>query len=389
MTGARLVSTALLRVLLASFGAMASFYLLLAVVPLYATSVGAGATGAGFSTGVLMLTTVAAEIVSPWVLGRFGYRWVLAGGLVLLGAPALLLDVATGLGGILAISAVRGVGLAFTVVAGGALVAELVDPRRRGEGLGLHGVFVGVPAVLALPLGVWLAGRVGYPAVFVAAALAALVAVPLVPGLPVEDSRRREAMGIVAGLRSPALLRPSIVFAATTMATGVVVTFVPLAVGPPGAGAELAAVALFVQAATATVARWWAGRVGDRRGTGGLLIAGVLFTALGMFALVGGGPVIVVVGMAVFGIGFGLAQAASLTAMFARVTPAGYGAVSGVWNLAYDAGLGLGAAGFGVLAVWTGDRVAFAVTAALVLAATAVAWQDARRTAGAVPAGQD
>jgi hypothetical protein len=37
-----------------SFGALASFYLLLSVVPLYDTSAGAGGTGAGLVTGALM-----------------------------------------------------------------------------------------------------------------------------------------------------------------------------------------------------------------------------------------------------------------------------------------------------------------------------------------------
>ena len=40
-----------------------------------------------------------------------------------------------------------------------------------------------------------------------------------------------------------------------------------------------------------------------------------------------------------------------------------------MWNLAYDGGMGLGAAGFGVLAVHTGYPAAFALTAALLLTA--------------------
>ena len=38
---------------------------------------------------------------------------------------------------------------------------------------------------------------------------------------------------------------------------------------------------------------------------------------------------------------------------------------SALWNLAYDGGMGLGAAGFGVIALHTGYPVAFALTAAL------------------------
>ncbi len=34
--------------------------------------------------------------------------------------------------------------------------------------------------------------------------------------------------------------------------------------------------------------------------------------------------------------------------MYDRVAESGYGAVSAVWNLAYDGGMGVGTAGFGV-----------------------------------------
>jgi hypothetical protein len=102
-----LMSRALLLYFVIAFLSMTSFYLLLSVVPLYATSMGAGRAGAGFTTGALMLTTVATELATPALLARFGYRLVLAAGLVLLGAPALVLTVPASLPTILAVSLVR------------------------------------------------------------------------------------------------------------------------------------------------------------------------------------------------------------------------------------------------------------------------------------------
>ena len=147
------------------------------------------------------------------------------------------------------------------------------------------------------------------------------------------------------------------------MAAGVVVTFLPLAV--TGGPANLAAVGLFVQAVVATVSRWWAGRFGDRHGPAVLLVPGVVATAAGMLALVLiDRPVAVVAGMVLFGSGFGVTQNASMTLMLNRVAPSGYGTVSAIWNLAFDAGIGAGAFGFGVVAARTGYPAAFAATAA-------------------------
>ena len=378
MTGAQrppILSRALVLVFVASFGAMTGFYLLLSVVPLYADSLGAGGIGAGLVTGALMAATVAGELAVPRLLARFGYRVVLAAGLVLLGAPALALPASATMTVILLVSVVRGLGFAVCVVVGGALVASLVPTERRGEGLGLFGIVVGVPGVAALPLGVWLVGWAGFPAVFVAGAAAALVALAVVPGLPGRAPSAEPPVGVLAGLRTPALVRPAASFAATAMAAGVVVTFLPLAV-TRGSG-RLAALALLVQALGATLSRWWAGRYGDRHGPVVLVVPGVVTTAAGMLALVlVDSPVAVLAGMVLFGSGFGVTQNATMTMMLNRVAPSSYGMVSAIWNLAYDAGIGVGAFGFGVVAARTGYPAAFAITAMLVLVALVPLRQD-------------
>jgi predicted MFS family arabinose efflux permease len=65
--------------------------------------------------------------------------------------------------------------------------------------------------------------------------------------------------------------------------------------------------------------------------------------------------------------------------MFDRVTPSGYDAVSAVWNVGYDAGLGIGAVVFGVLSSRTGYPVAFAILGAFMLAMLIPAWHDHSR----------
>jgi predicted MFS family arabinose efflux permease len=373
----RLVTRPLLVRFVSIVGASASFYLLLSTVPEYARAAGASAGTAGLTTTALTLSSVAAYLVAPRLIARYGYRPVLAVGLAALGAPALALAAPSGIGASLAVimtvCAVRGVGFAITCVAGYALTVSLIPPQRRGEGLGLVGVVSGVPSVTCLPLGVWLAAHVGYRPVFVAGGLAALAGLASVPWLPRPGRAAGPSTGILAALRTPALNRPALTFSAAAMAVGIVVTFLPLAMAKTSA--DVAALALLVQAATAIGGRWLAGRYGDRRGPAVLLAPGVLVAAAGLAALsLTAIPALVIAGAAVFGAGFGVTQNASLTIMYDRVPESGYSAVSAVWNLAYDGGMGVGAAGFGVLAAHTGYPAAFALTAAVlpvVLAAAA------------------
>jgi predicted MFS family arabinose efflux permease len=377
----RLITAPLLRRLVTMLGASLSFYLLLSAVPLYATAT-SGAGAAGLATGALMVATVAGESLTPRLVARFGYRLALTAGLILLGAPSLALIGHGGLYWITAVCVVRGLGFAIMVVAGGALTAELVPAERRGEGLALVGVVAGVPALAALPAGVWLAGRAGYGLVFAVGAATALAALAAVPGLPGRRSEHGQDNGgdarrgaLLAAMANPVLRRPAIVFAATTAAAGVIVTFVPLLLA--SASGLSTALALFAQAAAATVARVAIGRYADRRGAAHLLVPSLLLAAagIGLLALPGGAAV-VIAGSVVFGAGFGVAQNATLSLMYARATADSYTAVSALWNIAYDAGMGAGAAIFGLLAGQAGYPAAFAMTAVAMLAAVLPARRD-------------
>lgn len=377
----RLISGPLARIFAIEFGALMSFYLLLPVVPQYAMTAGAGGTGAGFATGALMLSTVAAELVMPRLLATYGYRIMLGAGVLFLGIPVLALPASAGLGVVVAVCLLRGIGLAIIFVACGALLAEVIPAERRGEGLGVLGIVTGAPAVIGMPLGLWLVDRAGYAPVFGLGALVAVSGLPVVRGLPGRCRRSEsdaEAMGVLAGFRSPALVRPALVFATTAIAAGAVCTFLPAAV-PSGSG-SLAAIALLAHSVAATASRWWAGRFGDRHGAGKLVVPAVVVAALGMLMLVViGNAAAVLAGMVLFGCGFGAIQNASLAVMFNRVDASGYGAASAIWSAAYDGGLGVGAVGFGMLATQAGYPAGFATTAALmavVLAAVTLHSRD-------------
>jgi MFS family permease len=387
---ARLISGRLALALMSSFGALTSFYLLLSVTPMYAVSAGAGSAEAGVVTGSLMLATVLAEFASPRLMRRYGYRAVFAAGALLLGGPALALMGPHSVVMIAAVSIARGLGFGLNTVVIGALVATALPPERRGEGIGLAGVVASVPAVVALPSGVWLAGNLGYAvvtAITAAGALAPLAAVPWLAGpagrRPAADQGAAQPAGLLASLRSGGQLRPSLVFAATTVSAGVVAAFLPLAGGVSGSAAALG---LFVQAVASTVGRWWAGRHGDRHGHAGLLVPGLLTAAAGMSVLIWvAAPAALIVGMFLFGTGFGISQNATFALMIDRAPVSGYGTASALWNLAYDAGYGAGPAVFGVFVVYTGYPAAFALTGMLMLAALVPAVRD--RAAGAAAAG--
>jgi MFS family permease len=368
----RLVTRPLLLRCVSIFGASVGFYLPLSVVPLFAKQSGSD-RGAGLATVALLLATVGCELVTPRLLARCGYRWALALGLTLLGAPTVLLTASANPYLIVAVCVVRGAGFAICTVAGGALTATLIPTERRAEGLGFVGLISGVTGLVALPAGVWAADRFGYPPVFLVTAVLTLLALVSVPGLPHRAGTASSPAhrGVLAGLRLPALSRPAAVFATSTAAVGVLVTFLPLAtMGQP---AWVAAAALLAQPAAATATRWVAGRFGDRYGQGRLLAPGLVLSVVGMAGLaLTGTPAAVIGGAMVFGCGFGVLQNTTLALMYNRVPAGGESIVSAIWNTAYDLGMAAGALVAGLLVTPIGYPMTFVLTAVAMLPALAL-----------------
>src|SRR5581483_700698 len=330
---ARLLTVPLAVTFLAEFTSLTSFFLLLSVLPMLAAASGAGSSGAGLLTGSLLLGTVTAEAAAAVALRRFGYRTVLAAGAVLLGAPALALLVPEPQVVMVSVSVVRGFGFGLCGVAAGALTAKLLPPERRGEGLGLLGLVSGVPAILALPAGVWLAGHHLAAAAAAVAAATGLVPLTVIRWLPGEREARGSRAARGSGRLAGPALRLPLIFAAATIAAGVLDSFLPLVKGVPS---NLASAALLVQAVTATLSRWQAGRHGDRYGHARLLIPALVVAALGMAAMMLlGSTVLIFAGMVLFGAGFGVLENATFALLIEQLPEA---KASALWNFAYDAG---------------------------------------------------
>ena len=381
---ARLLSVPLAVTFLAEFTSLTSFFLLLSVMPMLAAAAGTGSSGAGLITGSLLLGTVAAEAAATAAIRRFGYRMVLAAGAVLLGAPALAMLVPEPQAVMVSVSVVRGFGFGLSGVVTGALTAKLLPPERRGEGLGLLGVVSGVPAVVALPAGVWLAGHHLAAAAAAMAATAALLPLVVIRCLPggreaphtARTGRSRSARS--SGRMAGAALRLPLIFAAATIAAGVLDSFLPLAKGipeqprlgrPARAGDRRHAQPLAGRQARRPVRSRPAAHPGARRGGarhGRDDRAGLARAALRRHGAVR---------RRVRGI-----ENATFALLIEQLPEA---KASALWNLAYDAGYGAGPAVFGLICVSTGYPAAFALTGALILATLPVAWRERK---AAVPA---
>jgi predicted MFS family arabinose efflux permease len=356
----------------------ASYCLTLASLPTYAVLGGTPTATAGLVTAVFLLVTILVQGTVPSLTARFGAPRVLVAGLLAIGLPSPLYTLDDGLSWLCALSAVRGAGFAVLTVLGSTLAAQVAPVERRGESIGIYGLAIAVPNLIAVPGGVALvlAGHADVMAWLAASPVLGIVLVPvLARAVAGPTSGNTAGSGRAAVL---AALLPSGVLFAVTLAGGGVVTFLPIE-RPEG---STATIALLLFGVTGALSRWRAGLLADRLGGRVLLPVSVGVAAAGM-VLLGVGlwtptPVLLL-GAAVLGAGYGATQNLTLLAAFARAGEAGTTSASAMWNAAFDSGTAAGAAVLGLVAAGVGLPVTFLLSAALLAAVLPLAVLSSRR----------
>jgi predicted MFS family arabinose efflux permease len=359
----------------------ASYCLTLASLPTYAVLGGAPAATAGLVTAVFLLVTILLQGTLPALTARFGAPRVLVAGLLAIGLPSPFYVVDDGLGWLCALSAVRGAGFAVLTVLGSTLAAQVAPLARRGESIGIYGLAIAVPNLIAVPAGVALVLD-GHADVMAWLAASPLLGILFVPVLARAVAGRAD--GDVAGSgRAAALaaLLPSAVLFAVTLAGGGVVTFLPIE-RPDG---STATIALLLFGVTGALSRWRAGLLADRLGGRLLLPVSVAVAAAGMVVLAVGlttADPVLLVGAAVMGAGYGATQNLTLLAAFARAGEAGTTSASAVWNAAFDSGTAAGAAVLGLVAAGVGLSATYVLSAVLLAFVLPLGVLSTRRSPG-------
>jgi MFS family permease len=162
---------------------LTNFYLLFAVVPRDAMRLTGEPRMGGLAAAALLVSTMIAEVSIARVVERLGYIRVLTLALFLLGLPSLALCGAHSSWEFLSINVLRGLGCAALFVVGAPLVSQFKPPEARAQAIGLYGVAVGLPSILGLPLGLWLAGNAGTTIVYLIAGASTLLACACLPFL--------------------------------------------------------------------------------------------------------------------------------------------------------------------------------------------------------------
>jgi MFS family permease len=335
------------------------------LLPGYVEDLGLSRAQAGVLAAAYPAGTFLAAVPAGWLAGRAGTRATTLAGLGLMTAASVVFATHDAYGVLVAARFVQGIGGAASWAGALGWVVEATTGDRRGQTIGVV-MAAAIAGALCGPVLGATAEALGAAPVFgaVAAIGAGLTGVALrLPGRP---PVRADLATVLAALRDPATIVPLWLTTLPGLLFGTLGVLGPLRLDELGAGATAIAAVFVCAGALEAAVNPVAGRIADRRGRRGPILAGVGVTALliGLVALPRSAWLLALLVIAVTpAIGILWTPAAALLSDAADRRGIAQGLALAIMNLAWALGQTAGAAGSGRLADAAGEAVPYVVLA--------------------------
>jgi len=345
----------------------------------HAESLGASTAFVGIIWAAYSFTNLFGNLGLGFALDRWGRRRPIVVGMVITAAAVIGYSFVRTPEQFVAARAIHGIGAAVLAPGAFSIIGDQTISSRRGRTMGLTGALIAIAALIGFPTAgilrdVWGADAVFFvDAAFVMATMLAFLVMTRETGHGSERGDTDSSDGVPsAAWRTPSLWSAYAATFAITVGIGALVAYLPLVLEDRGetaarTGSSFAIYALVAMLVMASPVS----RSGDRFGRFAPLMLGLLGVAIGLSALgVLGDYRGVAVGMAVYGMGYGLVFPAAATLVTESTGADRRGMAFGIFYAVYSLGVAVGSVGSTRLAELQDQSVGlpFIVAAAIALA---------------------
>ena len=347
----RLWTTTFLTFLAINFCIFLGFDMLLPTLSLYLENQGCQESEIGLIFSSFAVSSVASRLFAARLSRRFGATRVVRRGLAICFVGTFLFFVFPHPFFYSMARLMHGAGFGLTSTLNVSMAAQIIPPRRMGEGLGYLGLGATVALAVGPLVGLWIASSLGYKIMFTSIALCYVLAILIslaLPAIKLASDSKPDPLGIKSFFEAKALPPASLILVYGT-ATCAVTAYLAIYCKE----IDLPSAALFFVVSTigTITARLTAGRVYDRYGHMFVIPPAAALLAAALLAIVFF-PNLMVMCLAavVYGLGMGSMfpsiQALTLSAVsLERRTVA-----AAIFFIAFDIGIGIGTTVLGVLA---------------------------------------
>ena len=367
---------------LANFVNAFGMQMLVATLPVYVISLGGSQVEAGMVSGAVAFTALLFRPLVGWLTDAWRRRPLVLIGTSCYGFASVVYLLAGSIPFLVLGRFIHGFGLSCYTTAANAYVADIAPLRRRAEAVGLFSAAQALGLIIGPVVGFLLVGWIGFQHMFYFSgglAFAAFLISIFARERRQPSAVKRESWSLRTGIVAVDALPVAWIALCMGMGFGTINAFISIFAQPRGVANP--GFYFMVQATALLISRTFAGRLADRRGRAVVIVPGIILmaAALALLPLAHGFPHFVV-SASLFGLGFGMAQPATMALLIDRVRPEQRGLATGTYFTGFDAGISIGALLLGLVNQHWGFGVMWPLTAVCTLLGLAGLLAVRRRT---------
>jgi MFS family permease len=357
---------------LAAFANLANAFgmqMLVATLPLYVIGLGGSQTDAGLVTGALAFTALLFRPLMGYLTDAWRRRPLVLMGTSCYGFASVFYLLSNSIPFLLFGRFVHGFGLSCYTTASNAYIADIAPFRRRAEAVGIFAATQAIGLIIGPVAGFMLIGEIGFHRLFYFSGGLAFTAFFI-------SLFARERMQPATTERRPWSLRTGIV-----TADALPMAWMALCMGL-GFGSVSSFISIFarqrgfqnpgfyfmVQAIALLVSRIFLGRMADRFGRTAVIFPGLILMALALAILpFAHSFAYFAISAALFGLGFGAAQPATMALLIDRISAEKRGIATSTYYTGFDGGVSMGSILLGAVSQHLGFDVMWPIAAVCTL----------------------
>ncbi|MFC7063303.1 MFS transporter [Halobacillus seohaensis] len=358
-TNEKLWTWSFVNVWLSNFFVFLVFYLLFVTMPIFIIDTGAGEGAAGLVITIFLLSAILIRPLSGHWVENLGRMPILITALIIFFVSSALYLLTEALPFILLIRFLHGIGFGMATTVLGALAADVIPDRRKGEGMGYFAMSMNFAMVIGPFLGLTLLQSFNYTIMFLSCAIAAVVALLTGVTIRVPGTRtgatvdRGSVIPKLDGLFEKSVIPIAVTGAIVALAYAGVLSFVSVYATDLGLG-QAASYFFMVYAIVLLISRPFTGRWFDQYGENVIVIPAIVTFGIGLIVLsMANSAIMLLVSGGLIGLGWGTMVPSMQTIALQKV-PERAGSATATFFTIFDIGVGFGSYIVGVAATGIG-----------------------------------
>ncbi|GAA1383402.1 MFS transporter [Peribacillus frigoritolerans] len=349
------------------------FYLLMVTLAIYAVNeLDASTSEAGLISGIFIIGTLIGRLFIGRFIDSIGRKKTLFIGLIFFTLTTILYFVDLGIGFLLVNRLIHGMAMGMASTATGTIVAQIIPPTRKGEGIGYYSMSATLATAIGPFIGLYMAQHTSFQVIFsfcLALGVISLITAFFlyVPALKV-TAKVTESKGFkLSNFIEPKALPISIITLLLAFCYSSVLSFISFY----AIEIDLVNTASFffvVYAVAVLISRPFSGPLMDRKGSNFIMYPAFIIFGVGLlllsmttnsFTLLAAGFLI--------GLGFGNMQSSSQAIAVKLTPPHRMGMATSTFFIMLDAGLGFGPYILGFIIPVTGYSTLYVILGVVVI----------------------